>query len=535
MRPSQSSHVAGMEPHHPDAYEPSPPYIPLTTRGKKSLSETKARLVNMYRGAPGTLLGAGMGLVVGYLVTLDAVYPTMRAYDARSNRAIERIMLEPGRAYLRALTCVALPFAFLNLTLVAADIASSRTPGVAKLGVRVGLMSLAMSFAIVVQGVYVGSLVAPTFEGSRYNFRAPAVSLECPTTSTKTSLFFDPVRQIMTCHATNQTVFSFGSDEFAPYAIDPSVNRLARYTSTIQEVIAAVLEITPTRFVEATNTNVVALVVGALATGVAIGAHLTQFKSLSSDSAAGNITVLAALRELVSVFQIMTSWIAMTTPLALISLVAGPIYAGTHNVFDFTKPTNGLIGVCWYVLVFVGVAAVHAVVVLPVVAVVGSRGRLSPLRFLWHMRDALIYALHTSSSRKSLHVLLSTFERTVGQPTAKTRFAIGTGATLNKNGGALYVSLSVIWLFSNGGLQTIFSPTKVALLVVLATVGSLAVTPVRNGGMVVVICVFAMLTGLAPPYAISFLFVAECIVDPVATVLNAWGNIIVARLLGEAS
>ncbi|RHY01806.1 hypothetical protein DYB25_009468 [Aphanomyces astaci] len=499
-------------------------------QGGKRYSETKASLINLYTGAPGTLLGAGLGLFLGYVVTLDSVYPALRAYDARNNKPIERYLLQPGRMYLRALTCVAIPFAFLSLVLVAAEITSSSRMGVAKLGVRVSLLSMLTSFMVALQGVYIGSLVAPTFDGTPYYFRSPNVAFQCPT-PTRTSLFLDPkANNSMVCSRTNQTVFSFGGSKRLPYLIEPTVNRFVVYKSTIEEISSVLLNLTPTNYIEITNTNIMTVALGAVATGVAVGKYVTGFKS----NPTLNHSIVPVLRELVAVFEIMTSWIAMTTPLALISLVAGSIYAGTHNVFDSDKATNGVVGLLWYILAFVGVSFVHAVVVLPVVTFIGSRGRLSPLRFMWQMRGALGYTMHSSSSRRSISVLLRTLERVVGQPSATTRFAFSAGATMNKNGAALYVTMSVIFLFSNGGLQDRFSATKVALLVVLATFGSLVVTPVRNGGVVVVVCACAMLTGLAPPYAINFMLIAECIIDPVATMLNAWGNVLIARLVSES-
>ncbi|KAF0690668.1 Aste57867_17974 [Aphanomyces stellatus] len=118
---------------------------------------------------------------------------------------------------------------------------------------------------------------------------------------------------------------------------------------------------------------------------------------------------------------------------------------------------------------------------------------------------------------------------------SKSRFLLQVGASLNMSGGALYIAMSLVWLFYNAGLKDFFTPTKMVLAGVISTIGSYAVAPVRNGGIAAVIVAFAMLTGLPTPYAFNFLLLVECIVDPISTLLNAWSNVVVTRIVERAN
>ncbi|KAF0695115.1 Aste57867_14051 [Aphanomyces stellatus] len=498
----------------------------ITSPPPKPKSETKARLKNWYLGAPGTLLGAALGLLLGYVVTTDPIYETLRDWDFRYGKTAEKCLLQLGFLYLRAVSCVMFPLTITNLTLVSAEITTSKR--LSRVGGRVVVCSFFTSALVVSLGVFVAVSLADFFEGRKFSFRLAPFAFGCPS-GNATYVQVNKKTHALFCAPTKEkSLQKLGfllNDTDKLWELAPTVNQFVDFGSVAREVLNVVFRVAPTNFSKASNANLVQLVLYALAFGVAVG--------LSNRDAKTN-TPMLVLRELVAIFETMTSWVVLFTPLALIPLVAGPIYAGTHNAFggmskDFPQG-NDIVHVLYYTAAYVGVAAFHALVVLPILLVVSTCS--NPFRLLWRMKEALAYAFGTSSSRKSLPVLRSSYDRAMGRSTqSKSCFVLQVGASLNMSGGALYIAMSLVWLFYNAGLKDFFTPTKMVLAGVISTIGSYAVAPVRNGGIAAVIVAYAMLTGLPTPYAFNFLLLAECIVDPISTLLNAWSNVVVTRIV----
>ncbi|KAF0697214.1 Aste57867_12101 [Aphanomyces stellatus] len=494
-----------------------------------SKKEWRATWMNYYLGAPGTVLGASLGLVLAYIVTHDSIRPGLKRYDAISDRVVQKAINQLGVLYLRALSCVIFPQCFFNLIVVAADITAHTSRRLARSGWRVVALSAFTSLLVVGQGLAAGLPLAQHFQGSLYVFRKAAGLFQCPSSSpdTTTYLLVHNKTQELYCGAFAATVVPQAvafpiTDLSNAIPLDPNVNRFQLIAQAVPDILKTLLPVgDPSTYTNATNLNVVHLVLGALAAGIATGV-LTRLQRKN--------ILMDLLRELVGIFETMTSWVVALAPVAMVSLVAGPIYMGTHNVFTPGVP-NDLVRLVWYVLCFVGVALVHSIVVLPLVLLVATRGQVNPLRFFLHVNEALRFNFGASSSRYGQPVLTRTFDRSIGAPSPTSRFALDIGVTVNKNGGALYLCLATLWLFSNAGLESFLTTPKIVLTAVVATLGSYAIVPVRNGGVAIVICVFAMLTGLPSPNAMNFLLLAECILDPLCTAVNAWSNAVVSRIV----
>ncbi|KAF0718557.1 Aste57867_1620 [Aphanomyces stellatus] len=501
-----------------------------TLNQPKPPSELKAKLKHWYLGAPGTLLGAALGLLVGYIVTTDAIQGPLKDYDFKYGKVAEKSVMQLGTLYLRAVLCVMVPLTVTNLTLVSAEIMTTKRWW-CRIGWRAVAMSCFSSAIVVSLGLYVGIAFFSTyFEGRKFAFQPAPFVFYCPTNAShilqvnkKTGdLFCGP-----TTEATLQKVAFAVNDTAKKWSYSPNVNQFVDYGSVAREVQNVLFRITPTTFTKATNTNLVQLVVFGFVFGIAIGLVGKNPKTNK---------IMHVLRELNATFEIMTMWVMSVTPLALIPLVAGPIYAGTHNPFGGASKTfpqgNDIVHLIYYALAYLLVSAIHGLVVLPFLLLVFKC--TNPIKLLWQMKEALIYAFGTSSSRQSLPVLRSNYDRAMGRaPQSMSRFLVHIGASLNKSGGALYIALSLVWLFYNAGLKDFFTPTKIVLAGIMSTLGSYAVAPVRNGGIAAVMCAFAMLTGLPTPYAFNFLLLVECLVDPLATVLNAWSNVVVTRIVEQ--
>ncbi|RHY27056.1 hypothetical protein DYB32_007081 [Aphanomyces invadans] len=495
-----------------------------TRRNLLQERESSAWWWRFYLGAPGTLVGAGFGLLLAYILTTEDIKIALKTCDASFDRLCQRSISRLGILYLRALTCVVFPQAFVNVVLVAAEISGSSSRRVGRAGWRVVAFSLCTTLLVVGQGFAFGMLFLDRFQGSTYTFRQPTVLLRCPTAAT-TFLQMNATTRELNCAPFNGTIESkiayLLSDLDHVFEIDPKVNRFRQLETSLPEVIEVLFK-SQTPFTDAININLVHLVLGAASLGLAVG-------SLSRTT--DNTLLLACIRELAQILEIMTSWVVSGLPIALMSLIATPISMATHNVF-VASASNDLVRLVWYLVCFGIVSAIHALVVLPLILIVWTRGQVNPWRYLLQVKGALLYNAGTSSTRAGHTVLASSIDRTMGfSPSLTSRFALDVGISCNKGGGGLYICLSTLWIFSNAGLLPYLTPSKLVLIVVLSTLGSYAVVPVRNGGVAIVMCAFAMLSGLSNPYAMNFLLLAECILDPLCTALNAWSNAVATRIV----
>ncbi|KAF0695116.1 hypothetical protein As57867_014001, partial [Aphanomyces stellatus] len=447
-------------------------------------SETKARLKQWFRGAPGTVLGAALGLLVAYIVTLDPINATFKDWDSRFGKVAEKSLMQLGVLFLRAVTCVMLPLTIVNLALVSAEITTSKRWSL--IGWRVVVCSLFTSALVASVGLFVAVSLSEFFEGRKFTFRPAPFAFECPSSNASEATRYVQVvtksNELVCAPTKEKQLKKIGfllNDTTKVWEISPTVSHIAVFESVAMEITNVLFR--SSDFPEASNANLVQLAALALGLGAAVG--------LSNRNAKTN-TPMLVLRELVAFFETMASWVVLWTPLALIPLVAGPIYAGTHNAFggmskDFPQG-NDIVHVLIYAAAYAGVAAFHGLVVLPTLLLVSKC--TNPFKLLWRMKEALVYAFGTSSSRKSLPVLRSSYDRAMGRSTqSKSRFLLQVGASLNMSGGALYIAMSLVWLFYNAGLKDFFTPTKMVLAGVISTIGSYAVAPVRNGGIAAVI------------------------------------------------
>jgi Na+/H+-dicarboxylate symporter len=178
-----------------------------------------------------------------------------------------------------------------------------------------------------------------------------------------------------------------------------------------------------------------------------------------------------------------------------------------------------------FVWAVVAAAALHAVLFLPVLLVLGS-GR-SPLRFVGQVRAALATALATASSSATYPVSKQVLETRAGVSPRTTSFTLPLGATLNMDGSALYQSILLIFMAQLAGVEV--SPLQ-ALFIVLLTMASSAGTAGIPGGGIAMMAFMLELLGLPQTYLALYLVVDRFFDYPI-TALNVWGDLIVATVV----
>ncbi|ETV64297.1 hypothetical protein H257_18797 [Aphanomyces astaci] len=507
----ESSMSVASEPVVTPIMEPKPRHTyDLVNDPAQSMEQSK--WVKWYLGAPGTVLGTVVGIVV--VLVLEQI-PALHEF-ANANLEFADQIHFIGRIYFRALTCVTIPLAFLNVTMCISDLVASQM----RRKVLLVALTLFTTTCALAQGLFWCHFFASSFDGHAYLGGLPEadVTIQCPSRSSGNAppalLQHDPSTGALSCVQSN---FEGGYANFSTTSLPFEPNFPETYVkwfpSSIAEILNLINLVVPDNMTTMVmDNNVLGVVTFSLLFGVACGVRSRQDK---------DNRLVDILRELHAIFKTMLSYVVAVTPVAIIALIAAPLLAHTHTLAVDGPRLAAFLGT------FVLAAIIHCFVVLPLILIVSTR--TNPFRFFGLMKDALIYGFSCSSSRKSTPVASRSMDSLEGNRNV-ARFATSIGTCINKSGGALYVCMALIWTFRNAGLGSLLTYSKLGVVGVLSVIGSLAIPPVRTGGVAIVVTFFTYLSGVPITYSYSFLLVAECILDPLTTVINLWGNLLVARI-----
>ena len=259
-------------------------------------------------------------------------------------------------------------------------------------------------------------------------------------------------------------------------------------------------------FASFANGNILHIVIIALATALASRYLATEQRRLLLDGASAvNALLMQLLRAILAV-----------APIGIAALVYDSL-AGMQwgEVFQLHA----------FVLAVALAVVVHALVFLPGLYYV--RIRRSPWVFLSQVKEALMMAFSTASSSATYPVSKQVLEQNVGINPRTTSFTLPLGATLNMDGSALYQSILLIFMSQLAGVDISLSQ---ALFIVLLTMASSAGTAGVPGGGIAMMAFMLEMIGLPQTYLALYL-VVDRFFDYVITVVNVWGDLVVAALV----
>lgn len=132
----------------------------------------------------------------------------------------------------------------------------------------------------------------------------------------------------------------------------------------------------------------------------------------------------------------------------------------------------------------------------------------------------------SASSAATIPVSIDCATSTGKVPDGVARFCIPLGATVNMDGGAIYIICASVWLaYQNGIVPT---ATDYILLVICATLGSMGTAPVPSAVIVLTLTAYTTTFGNPPgggsPQGLSYLFAIDWLLDRFRTVTNLTGD-----------
>ena len=252
-------------------------------------------------------------------------------------------------------------------------------------------------------------------------------------------------------------------------------------------------------------------VLSVLLISAAVGIALAQMKPSKAQETL--VSLFAGLQEVL--FRIV-SWIIKVLPIGIFgffSVLAADLASGVEL---------GGLGV--YFAAVLTANFVQMLVILPLVLL--ARG-LNPLKVAKAMLPALTVAFFSKSSAGTLPVTMASAENRLGVRRPVSRFVLPICTTINMNGCAAFILLTVVYLMQNAGAVITLGTLIVWILIsTLAAVGNAGV-PMG--------CFFlsaSLLAGMNVPILLMGVILPfYAVVDAIETALNVWSDSCVAAMV----
>ena len=233
-------------------------------------------------------------------------------------------------------------------------------------------------------------------------------------------------------------------------------------------------------------------------------------------------------RQVVTVFErlndlsmILIRWVMQLAPIAVFVLIAAMVARLGASVLGDLLAFAGAV-----VLALV----IHAsMVLLPLARVVaGYRIR----EFLSRTSDALMLALATASSSAVLPVSMAAATR-IGVPSEASSFVLPAGATINKNGAAVYKAVTAVFLASIYGLP--LGPGRLLTIGLASAAAAFAGAGVPGSSLITTLIVLnAIGMGSEAAAGIALVAAIDRPLDMCRTAVNTLGNLVGAAWVGRA-
>ncbi len=183
-------------------------------------------------------------------------------------------------------------------------------------------------------------------------------------------------------------------------------------------------------------------------------------------------------------------------------------------------------GLGTYFITVLTANVVQMFVVLPLVLL--ARG-LNPIRVARAMLPALTVAFFSKSSAGTLPVTMASAETRLGVRKPVSRFVLPICTTINMNGCAAFILLTVVYLMQNAGADITWS--TLAAWIVISTIAAVGNAGVPMG------CFFLSASLLAsmnvPILLMGVILPFYAVIDAVETTLNVWSDSCVAAMVNR--
>jgi Na+/H+-dicarboxylate symporter len=239
----------------------------------------------------------------------------------------------------------------------------------------------------------------------------------------------------------------------------------------------------------------------------------------------GKRSVLRFFEGINDLSMVVIRWLMWLAPPAVFVLIAATVARSGMQLLS---------ALLTFGLVTVAALVIHVGLIL--VPALRFGARVGVARFARGVGDALMMAFSTASSNVTLPVSMAAARNRLGLPNEIVSFVLPAGATLNKNGAAVYKAVTAVFLANLYGLA--LGGSQLITIVVTSTLAGFAGTGVPGSSLVTTLIVLNAI-GLGPAAAAGIALVAaiDRPLDMCRTTVNTIGNLVgtawIARNEGE--
>ncbi|MGN1392832.1 MAG: dicarboxylate/amino acid:cation symporter [Succinivibrionaceae bacterium] len=224
------------------------------------------------------------------------------------------------------------------------------------------------------------------------------------------------------------------------------------------------------------------------------------------------------LLGLQSILFFIVKWIINLLPIGIFGFV-------TLSVIDF-KSGVVLGGLSNYFTVVVGSNLFQGLVVLPIFLLLKG---INPLKTAKNMSKALIVAFCSKSSAATLPVTIACAEENNHINPKVSRFVLPICTTINMNGCAAFIFITVIYIMQNNGIE-------ITPLTMISWIGIATIAAIGNAG-VPMGCYFLSASLLSsmnvPIQLLGIILPIYAVIDMIETTLNVWSDSTVATMVNH--
>ncbi len=258
------------------------------------------------------------------------------------------------------------------------------------------------------------------------------------------------------------------------------------------------------------SANVLSVLLVSAAIGIAIS-------RLPRDSRSQEV-LLAFFTGAQEVLFILVKWLIRVLPIGIFGFISA-------LVVEMNKGVE-IGGLGTYFGVILAANFVQMLVVLPLLML--ARG-VNPIRVAKGMAPALAVAFFSKSSAGTLPVTMSCAENNVGVARPVSRFVLPICTTINMNGCAAFILVTVVYLMQNAGAEVTLPMLAAWILIsTLAAVGNAGVPMgcfFLSASLLASMNVPIMLMGVILPF--------YAVIDMIETTLNVWSDSTVAAMVNH--
>lgn len=252
-------------------------------------------------------------------------------------------------------------------------------------------------------------------------------------------------------------------------------------------------------------------VMSVLLLGIIIGIATRNIK----DTAA-RTTITSFFKAIHEILLFITAWMVKIVPLGLYGFI-------TVTVMQL-KDGIAIRGLAAYLAIVVLANIIQGLVILPLWLLWSG---IPPLKTMKGMLPALAVAFFSKSSAGTLPVTMETAEKNIGIDPKISRFVLPLCTTINMNGCAAFIFVTVIYLMQSSGITV--TATTLLSWILISTIAAIGNAGIPMG------CFFISASLLAsmnvPITILGLILPLYSLIDMLETALNVWSDACVTKVV----